>query len=210
MINLLPQLLGYLAFIFLAISLWVTNDIKFRWVNSLGSLAFVLYGIFIHAFPIVLTNAVLMGINIYFLFKIYRRQENFDLIEFKKDAALIPKFLSFYQKDIMAYFPNFVMEEKDNEIKFVVLRDIVVANIFIACVDENGNAVVKINYTVPKYRDYKVGRFLFDEGKEFLQSRGIKKIIYKKIHNPQHEKFIRVMGFTKEIINNNTCYIKNL
>ena len=210
MINLLPQLLGYLAFIFLAISLWVTNDIKFRWINSLGSLAFVLYGIFIHAFPIVLTNAVLMGINIYFLFKIYRRQENFDLIEFKKDAALIPKFLSFYQKDILAYFPNFVMEEKDNEIKFVVLRDIVVANIFIACVDENGNAVVKINYTVPKYPDYKVGRFLFDEGKEFLQSRGIKKIIYKKIHNPQHEKFIRVMGFTKEAINNNTCYIKNL
>ena len=176
----------------------------------MGSLAFVLYGIFIHAFPIVLTNAVLMGINIYFLFKIYRRQENFDLIEFKKDAALIPKFLSFYQKDILAYFPNFEMEEKDNEIKFVVLRDIVVANIFIACVDENGNAVVKINYTVPKYRDYKVGRFLFDEGKEFLQSRGIKKIIYKKIHNPQHEKFIRVMGFTKEAINNNTCYIKNL
>ena len=210
MINLLPQLLGYLAFIFLAISLWVTNDIKFRWINSLGSLAFVLYGIFIHAFPIVLTNAVLMGINIYFLFKIYRRQENFDLIEFKKDAALIPKFLSFYQKDILAYFPNFEMEEKDNEIKFVVLRDIVVANIFIACVDENGNAVVKINYTVPKYRDYEVGRFLFDEGKEFLQSRGIKKIIYKKIHNPQHEKFIRVMGFTKEAINNNTCYIKNL
>ena len=210
MINLLAQLLGYLAFIFLAISLWVTNDIKFRWVNSLGSLSFVLYGIFIHAFPIVLTNAVLMGINIYFLFKIYRRQENFDLIEFKKDAALIPKFLSFYQKDILTYFPNFEMEEKDNEIKFVVLRDIVVANIFIACVDENGNAVVKINYTVPKYRDYKVGRFLFDEGKDFLQSRGIKKIIYKKIHNPQHEKFIRVMGFTKEAINNNTCYIKNL
>ena len=210
MINLLAQLLGYLAFIFLAISLWVTNDIKFRWVNSLGSLSFVLYGIFIHAFPIVLTNAVLMGINIYFLFKIYRRQENFDLIEFKKDAALIPKFLSFYQKDILTYFPNFEMEEKDNEIKFVVLRDIVVAKIFIACVDENGNAVVKINYTVPKYRDYKVGRFLFDEGKDFLQSRGIKKIIYKKIHNPQHEKFIRVIGFTKAAINNNTCYIKNL
>ena len=107
MIHILAQLLGYLAFIFLAVSLWVNNDIKFRWINSLGSLSFVFYGLLIHAFPIVLTNAVLLAINIYFLFKIYHRQEKFDLIEFKSDAALITKFLSFYQKDIEAYFPGF-------------------------------------------------------------------------------------------------------
>jgi len=199
----LAQLLGYLAFIFLAVSLWVNNDIKFRWINSLGSLSFVFYGILIHAFPI-----VLLAINIYFLFKIYHRQEKFELVEFKNDAALIPKFLSFYQKDIDAYFPGFVMGAEDDEIRFVVLRDIVVANLFVATVNTNGDAFVKINYTVPKYRDYKVGRFLFDEGKEFLNTRGIKRIIYIQVSNLQHEKFLKVMGFKKERFETADCYMK--
>ena len=208
MIHILAQLLGYLAFIFLAVSLWVNNDIKFRWINSLGSLSFVFYGLLIHAFPIVLTNAVLLAINIYFLFKIYRRQEKFDLIEFKSDAALITKFLSFYQKDIEAYFPGFAIGERENEIRFAVLRDIVVANLFVATVNANGDAFVKINYTVPKYRDYKVGRFLFDEGKEFLHNKGIKRIIYTQVTNKQHEKFLKVIGFKKESYGSAACYMK--
>jgi len=210
MINILAQLLGYFAFIFLAISLWVNNDIKFRWINSLGSLSFVFYGILIQAFPIVLTNGVLLAINIYFLFKIYRRQEKFDLVEFRNDAALVPKFLSFYKKDIDAYFPGFAMGEEEKEIRFVVLRDVVVANLFVATVNSNGDAFVKINYTVPKYRDYKVGRFLFDEGKEFLHNKGIKRIIYTQVHNPQHERFLKVMGFRKERFEAADCYMKNI
>ncbi|MBX2933137.1 MAG: YgjV family protein [Ferruginibacter sp.] len=206
----LIQLPGYLAFIFLAVSLWVTTDIKFRWINSFGCLCFVLYGVIINAYPIVLTNSVLLAINIYFLFKIYNRKEKFDLVEFKKDAALIPKFLNFYATDINAYFPGFTMTDKADSIKFVVLRDIVVANIFVADVDTAGNAIVQINYTIPKYRDFKVGRFLFDEGKDFLKARGIKKIIYTSVYNPQHEKFIKVMGFKKEEFNNSSCYIKYL
>ncbi|MBK8494786.1 MAG: hypothetical protein IPL50_07015 [Chitinophagaceae bacterium] len=65
MTNFLIQLPGYLAFVFLAISLLVNNDIKFRWINSLGGLCFVFYGILINAFPIILTNAVLFSINIF-------------------------------------------------------------------------------------------------------------------------------------------------
>lgn len=210
MMHILAQLLGYLAFIFLAISLWVNNDIKFRWINSLGSLSFVFYGILINAFPVVLTNAVLLAINMYFLFKIYRKEEKFDLVEFTRDATLIPKFLSFYKKDIDAYFPDFVLNGNEQDIKFVVLRDIVVANIFVATVDLNGNAFVQINYTVPKYRDYKVGRFLFDEGRDFLAEKGIKRIIYREIKNPQHERFLKVIGFTKDLFDNKPCYIKNI
>ncbi len=176
----------------------------------MGSLAFVCYGILIQAFPIVLTNGVLFAINMFFLFKIYRKQEKFDLVEFSNDAALIPKFLSFYQKDIETYFPGFIMGAGENEIRFVVLRDIVVANLFVATVNPHGDAFVKINYTVPKYRDYKVGRFLFDEGKEFLHNKGIKRIIYLQVSNTQHEKFLQVMGFKKERFEATECYMKHI
>lgn len=206
----LAQVLGYLAFIFLAVSLWVTNDIRFRWINSFGCLAFVFYGVLINAFPIVLTNAVLLSINVYFLFKIYNRQEKFDLVEFNTDASLIPRFLAFYQQDIKSYFPDFSLSENPREVKFVVLRDIVVANIFVAEVDDHGNAVVKINYTVPKYRDYKVGRFLFEEGKQFLAKRGIRKVVYERVAHPKHKKFLQVIGFEQEFTSNGKKFVKNI
>ena len=131
-------------------------------------------------------------------------------MEFKNDAALIPRFLSFYKKDIEAYFPGFLLHEDESEIKFVVLRDIVIANIFVATINTTGDAFVKINYTVPKYRDYKVGRFLFDEGKQFLHKMGVKRIIYTQVHNLRHERFLKVMGFKKEIFESGYFYVKSI
>jgi len=55
--------IGYLASILLAISLLVNNDLKFRWLNSFGCLSFIIYGLMIHAFPIILTNVILLVIN---------------------------------------------------------------------------------------------------------------------------------------------------
>ena len=54
---------GYLASILLAISLMVNNDLKFRWLNTFGCLSFILYGIFIQAMPVILTNSLLLLIN---------------------------------------------------------------------------------------------------------------------------------------------------
>ena len=162
-------IVGYAASVLLAISLLVNNDLKFRWLNTWGCVAFIVYGILINAFPIIVTNSILLLINGFHLIKIYRRNENFDLVEFSKDDHLIHKFLSFYQKDIKTYFPEY-KDDADtngpaNTISFVVLRDMVIANIFVAAVLGDGTALIKINYTVPKYRDYKIGKFLFQKEK---------------------------------------------
>ena len=154
-------LIGYAASILLAISLLVTNDLKFRWLNTGGCLCFIVYGIFIHAFPIILTNSILFLINLFYLINIYNAKEDFELIEFKGGEKLVYKFLSFYKEDITKYFPAYVHDENENNLKFVVLRDLVIANIFVARLDNNGSAFVELNYTVPKYRDYKVGEFIF-------------------------------------------------
>jgi hypothetical protein len=166
MIDILPQVLGYIASILLAISLMVNNDLKFRWLNTLGCVAFILYGLFINAFPVILTNTLLLLINLFYLIKIYRATERFDLIEFKGDESLVLKFLSFYKKDIAHYFPAFTQNDSEQWIRFVVLRDLVIANMFIAQLTKEGVAVVQLNYTVSKYRDYKVGRYIFDEEKK--------------------------------------------
>ena len=194
--------LGYLASLLLAISLLVNNNIRFRWLNSFGCLAFILYGITIDAFPIVLTNSLLLAINLYFLIKIYWRQESFELVEFNSSDQLIHRFLTFYNNDIQNYFPDFKLENKPNELQFVVLRDLVIANIFVASLSDDGTAEVKINYTVPKYRDFKIGRFIFEEENKYLKDKGTKYIAYKEVRNKNHERFLKSMGFTEDKINN--------
>ncbi len=201
---------GYLASVLLAIGLMVNNDLKFRWLNTSGNVAFIIYGVVLGAIPIILTNVILLTINLFYLYKIYNRKELFELLEFSNGGIMVDRFLSFYQEDIAAHFPEFKREQLQGKLNFVVLRDLVVANIFSAKVAADGTAEVVINYTVNKYRDYKVGRFIFDKEKQYLLAKGVTKIYYKQVANKRHERFLEVMGFTPQPIGDNTYLAKNI
>jgi len=160
--------------------------------------------------PVVLTNSILLTINLFYLYKIYNRKELFELLEFGSGGILVDRFLSFYKKDIADYFPGFSKEQIEGNINFVVLRNLIIANIFSARLSSDGNAEVIINYTVTKYRDFKVGRFIFEQEKEYLLAKGIKKLIYSDVPNKQHKKFLYSMGFKEEMIGGKTCTVKTL
>jgi hypothetical protein len=206
----IATIVGYLASLFLIFALLVGNDLKFRWFNTAGNIAFICYAIILHAFPVLLTNSILLSINAYYLFKIYRREENFDLIEFAGEEKLVNKFTSFYKQDIHSYFPAFDIASLKGRLNFVVLRDLVIANMFSAELSPTGDATVKINYTLKKYRDYKVGRFIFDKEKQFLVSKGVKRIVYRDAVHKDHERFLKVMGFVKTAVDGTECYVKQL
>ena len=189
--------IGYLASVFLALSLIVNNDLKFRWINGAGCFSFAVYGILIQSYPILLTNMLLFGINLYYLIRIYQSNEDFELIEFKGDERLVYKFLEFYKADLKKYFPNYVHNYEESNFNFVVLRNLAIANIFVGKLDENGDVDVKLNYTVEKYRDFKVGKYIFDTKRIFLESKGVKTISYKSVDNKNHAEFLKVMGFQK-------------
>lgn len=211
MADLIIQVTGYLASLLLALSLLVTNDLRFRWLNTGGCLAFIVYGILIGAFPIILTNTLLLFINLFALLKIYRRTEDFELLEFGPDAVLMAKFLRYYETDFKTYFPHFRLEESsNNDVRFMVLRNMELANVFLATVTPDGTAVVKCNYTIPKFRDYKVGRFIFDKEKDFLLSKGIKRIVYSEVLNKGHEEFLGRMGFREEAQAEKVRFVKSL
>ncbi len=201
---------GYLASLMLIISLVVNNEIKFRWYNAAGTIAFIVYGVLLDAIPVLLTNAILLVINIYYLYKIYKRKENFDLIVFTGNEMLANKFIAYYRKDIQAYFPDFKEEDLTNNLNFVVLRDLVIANMFSAHIDEAGTATVALNYTLPRYRDFKVGRYIFEKEKHLLLSKGIQRIEYKGLQHPGHRKFLEVMGFEAQKLGNALSFQKTL
>lgn len=202
--------IGYLASAFLAVSLLMTNTLKFRWFNTLGNVAFITYGILINAFPIIVANSVLLCINFYQLIKLYRYKEQFQLVAINEMNNIVQQFLKFYKKDIESYFPQFVFLTSQNKICFVVLRDLSIANLFVAEISNNGEAIVEINYTVPNYRDFKIGKFIFDTEKDYLLQHNVKKILYKQVHNKNHIAFLIAMGFKEVVIENRKEYWKDL
>ncbi len=198
--------IGYVASLFLIISLVVNGDIKFRIYNGLGSIAFIIYGILFNAWPVILTNVILLCINIVYLSKQYNYKESFDIAEVPADDKLIKKFLDFYAKDIKTYFPDFSYNQINGCYNIVVLRDLVIANIFSTKIDKNGDATVVLNYTTKKYRDFKVSKFIFKKGKENLIAKGAKRIVYNKIQQHQFKKLLELNGFVEEDGN----FVKNL
>lgn len=200
---------GYLASLCLIIALLVSNDLKFRYFNTAGNIFFITYAIILQAYPVLLTNLILLVINLVYLVKVYQRKEVFDLLEFKGDEKLARQFLLFYKNDINSYFPQFEPAMMQGNLNFVITRDLVIANMFSAKI-ENGDAEVLLNYTVLKYRDYKVGTFLFEKEKNFLISKGINRIVYTHVDNKNHGRFLKVMGFTPAVINDKNCLVKNL
>ena len=198
MTDIIYQSIGYLATVFLGISLMTKNSVRFRWINGAGCLAFVIYGFLIGAVPVLISNLLLLVINIYYLVGLYKTEDYFDLIEFKGDEKLVQKFMSFYEKDIKTYFPDYVPSQAENRVRFVILRNLVIANIFVAEMKEDGVAEVLLNFTIPQYRDYKVGKFLLNSKKDYLIEKGIQELHYAKVTHKGHAKFLRVIGFSKK------------
>ncbi len=137
-----------------------------------------------------------MVINIYQIIQLYKSKEAFDVIPVKESEPLAERFIERNKKEILEYFPQFEINSTSG-FAIIVFRDMTAANIFIADVSEDGNATVRLNYTIPKYRDYKVGKFLFELEKDFLIRNGLKKITYKNLTHAGHIRFINSLGFSK-------------
>ncbi len=61
--------IGYLASLFVLLSFLMKNIVTLRYVNSIGCLFFVAYGILLAtSWPIIITNVAIVCVNIYYLF----------------------------------------------------------------------------------------------------------------------------------------------
>lgn len=67
---------GYAASLFILISLTMTSIIKLRIINSIGCILFVIYGLNVHAYPVAISNALIILINIYNLYVLTKNNKN--------------------------------------------------------------------------------------------------------------------------------------
>lgn len=187
------EILGYTASFFVVLSLTMTSVVKLRLISLVGSSTFLAYGLLIGALPIVVTNVVIVVINLVFLFKLFTKKEAFDLVEVAPESKFLERFLEHNASDIEKVWPGYTYRSVDEHLRLIVFRDLVPAGVFIASV-EGRMATVELDYAARNFRDMKNARTLFGSGQDLLRSRGIDSVISPAV-SEIHVKFLNKLGF---------------
>ena len=198
------EIIGYLASLLVAISLMMSAIVKLRIINLIGSFTFTIYGVLIDAWPVALMNAFIVFVNIFYLVKIYRDDQYFQILRSSEESNYLTKFLDFYRDHIKTFQPEFSFEKSYNYVVFV-LSDMVPAGLIIGNVKDDGTLEMDLDFVIPSYRDFKIGSFLFDENREELKRDGIQKIV-TPTGNEDHNKYLERMGFNRM----NSYFVKEL
>ena len=185
---------GYFASGVIALSMTMSSIIKFRWINLVGAFSFSLYGFLLTAYPVMALNGFIFFVDIFYLRKAYSKKHLFDSLEVRGDNKYLLKFLSFYEIDIKKFFPDFNYIPEQNNISFIILRNMAVAGIFLAKKIDSNSLEVQLDYSIPEYRDYKNGRFVFLELRSSFTNMGYNKIISHSTATA-HQKYLIKLGF---------------
>ena len=193
--QLLYEVIGYVASALVAISLMMSSILRLRLINLVGSATFAVYGLLIQAYPVAAMNGFIVLINIYYLYRMLRTREFFRLLSVEPDSQYLRQFLSFYDREIRRFIPGARFEPRAGDLTLFVLRDMVPAGLFIGRMEGRGRLCVTLDFVIPQYRDFEIGRYLFQEEREFFRSRGIAEIVSEP-GTPRHAAYLRRMGFS--------------
>ena len=198
---------GYLASLVVFISLTMSSIIKLRIFNFVGCLIFAHYGLLTGLLPVAIANLSIALINVYYLYQIYRSKEQFKLVEAEVDSAYYLHFLSSNQTEIIKQADRETLREAN--CSFYMLRDNNIAGILAGFKEDNGTFTLLIDYVTPKYRDYKLGAYYYNDYPNFLKDEGIK-VLKAKATDKDHCFYLEKMGFIRTETDSGKVYQKTL
>lgn len=191
----LYEIIGYAASVLVAISLMMSAIVKLRVVNMIGAFTFAVYGILINSIPVAAMNAFIVLINVYFLVKIFKSDKYFELLPSSYESTYLKKFLNFYKENIQNYQPDFSFKESYNWALFV-LSDMVPAGLILGNRKDN-RLQIDLDFVIPSYRDFKIGKYLFNEKLSYFKNEGIETIVASP-GNEYHNNYLEKVGFERE------------
>ena len=187
------EAVGYLGSALVIVSLLMTRILRLRVIGLMGATTFLIYGLLIGSLPIIITNVVIMVINITFLWRATHVTEWFSLLEVRPDSRYLDEFLQFHQEDILLHQPDWNGEVQDSDIVVLVLRDMQPAMAIVGTVGE-GAMELRLDYAIPRFRDYRMGRFLYDSNAEFFIDKNVTTIT-ASTQTKHYARYLAKMGF---------------
>lgn len=187
--------IGYIASVTIAVSMAMNSIVKFRLINLAGATLFSTYGFLIGALPVGILNGFIVAVDIYYLIGIFAKKEVFEILEVRPENRYLIRFLNFHNNDIQKFFPGFTYKPEVNTVSFFILRNMVVAGVFLAHRQNDNELKVGLDYVVPEYRDFQNGEFVYFNLRHRFIEAGFTKVIAGKSSH-KHEKYLEKLGFT--------------
>lgn len=182
---------GYLGSLLVLVSMLMTSVFKLRVINTAGSLIFTVYALIIRSYPTALMNFCLVLINLHFLWKMSRMDRDFDLVETGRDDPFLRYFIDSHREDIRTCFPGVQLDLSEADRAYIICCKGLPVGVTVG--DLQGDAMdLVLDYTVPAYRDFSVGRFLLAE----LKKQGIRKLCYGGPVE-HHLPYLQKLGYVK-------------
>ena len=188
------QAVGYFSTVLILISFLMTSVLKLRLVNLIGSAIFVVFAFLTKSYPTAIMNVGLCIINIYFIIRLLRSKRLTLMLPISLDSAYLRAFEDLYREDIRIYFPEFETESGLADTAYFVYYDMNPVGLTLGRGTEGGALELLLDYTIPKYRDASVGRFLYPH---LLGEEGFTALECRKA-TPKHEKYLQKVGFRRE------------
>lgn len=187
------DLFGYVSSFVILVSLTMSSIVKLRWINLVGAGLFTAYGLLLHSVPTAFLNFGIVLIDMYYLIILYKRKEEFKLVEVSENSELLEHFYKNNSKELLEYFGDNKIGA--DEKVFFMLRNNYTAGILIGT-EEKETLKIKVDFVTEKYRDFKLGNYFFNENTEELKKRGYKKVYSKALHE-KHKEYLEKIGFKK-------------
>jgi hypothetical protein len=188
-------LIGYAGSLLVIVSLSMTSVLKLRLIGLAGSLTFLVYGLLIGATPVVVTNVVIVGIHSFYLYRAWTDRDYFSVLAVYPASRYLAEFFDFYSEDIDRFFPGFAYRADDEALTVLVLRNMVPAGAFVGRpAGDAGVLEVDIDYAIPRYRDFKLGKYLFETRADFFTSKGWN-TLQAVPTTTVHARYLARMGF---------------
>ena len=204
------EVIGYVGSALIVLSLTRKSILKLRVFGLAGAVVFLVYSLLIGAFPIAVVNAVIILIQIFFLRELISTKDYFRVLNVNKESRYLEHFLEFYDEDIRRFQPGFVYQPSDKQITSFVLRDLVPAGLFIGEWHDDGSLQIKLDYVIPQYRDFKVGRYLYSTPSGLFADLEWTRA-WSEPGSPIHAKYLEKMGFVREVGSDaKTVYVRDL
>ena len=205
----LLEWIGYIASLIVLISLLMSSLKKLRWINLAGALLFGIYGFMIGSIPTGLMNVGIVLIDIFYLARMYLSKDFYRALPIENDTDYLSSFLEFYKQDIEKYSDISKINFEKAEVKLYILRNMNPAGIFICNEYDKKTLEITLDYSIPMFRDFKIGQFVFEKQKLYFLGKGYHRFIVFT-DNLHHIKYLKKMGFTETKVQSNICYIKTI
>lgn len=183
------EIVGYIGSALVLVSFLMTSVFKLRVINTIGGTIFAIYALLIQSYPTAVMNIALVGINLHFLWKMMTTHREYEFVEVGTDDAFLAHELERWADDLRACFPGAQLDPSASNAAYIITYENTPAAVALGTRDADV-LTLTLDYSLPAYRDFSVGKFFFEQ----LKQRGVKTVIYAG-PTKNHVEYLKAMGF---------------